>query len=224
MDLLEKATEIDHQNVNHLFIEIKILVFNQNGVIESLSLPLRWNLQKKKLTFILQDNDTPIIDFVSRYYLEEKVFLTNQMIYRLPADSHPSALYNHSEALFFGLFNETTQLFEEVIESQSKKIINSTLVYYSSLDSCDECLSLIHHYSSKLPLKQIFISYYPCKKSSYLLSDNDTLTPLSFNKERQCFFKNNEVHPFIASKTPLDLAKTSFNLVSYIHSISMDSL
>lgn len=239
MELLRKVTEKDQQSVNHLFLEIKAVVSKESGEIDMKTSPLRWNKIDEKLTF-LPEPDKPIVDFASRNYSEGDDFVNQEKIYYLPANKNPSALYDHSEALFFGLLNKTKDIFEDFFSSiplkKGEKISNALIIYYSSLDSCDRCQSLVHQlsykwnifpalsektsaFSSPIPLKQFFISCYPCKRSSYKVLEGDNISEIRFDKASQSFLKGSEPFLFIANKEAPDLKENSLHVISYIDSL-----
>lgn len=241
MELLREVTKRDRQVVNHLFLEAKVLLCKKNGEIDVKSSVLKWDKIHRKLTFLSRGNETPIVDFVSRNYVEGDDLVNQKKIYYLLANSHPSALYDHSEALFFGLLFETKDVFADFLSSihlrDGEKISQVVLVYYSSLDSCDRCQSLVHQFYSKwdgfsvfsrqlkmppffLSLRQIFVSCYPCKRSSYKVFENKKKCDVSFDKGRQAFFKDQKPFVFIANKDIPDLKGDFFSLITYIDSIA----
>lgn len=213
---IKTLTLIDNQHVNHLFIQFFCLAHEPSGALKCVHSTLCFDsksqsiyLSPSSLNFF-QDHE--LINFASR---EKQGFSKTETVkfHYLSAEDFPDLDIAHSEHLFLKYLAKQENLILDFLNDHgidsNWQIQKIGINLYSSLDSCDKCqnklLTFFHPdspfsmqvktdlshagygFSNDLSWQLIFFSTVPCKKSSYVVSQNNAYTPFRYNKDKKTF-------------------------------------
>lgn len=229
--ILKKLYQRDKQNVNHLLVELVLVSNAENASQASFH---RYKLCQSEesgaFAFLPTESNSPIIDFTSRKYKEGVSEIAGNTIYHYVAETNPMASYSHSEALFVGFLSHSPEVFEVLLKKpEIGRVEGVYFIYYSSLDACDQCESLLecfhasieaylkkHQRLENISVKYAFCSFSPCKKSGYCEQGTQGIESVVFNKKAQCFFKENALYKPNYGVKEGDFANPYYNAISYI--------
>lgn len=212
--LLQQLYAQDEQAINHFLVELVVILQGDNNDIYAY--PFKLCISKNEGLFAFVPSHTPAtcrVDFVSRGHENGYKHVLDEEMLLYIAEGNTIANYAHSEALLIGLLNRLPEILHNfVAELPLNKIVAINFIYYSSLDTCDWCLALLRTMHQALqdniqrssgkkcvPVKAIFYSLAPCKKSSYYMYDSTTAPyRLYFSKPHQQFFIEKENQTAVA--------------------------
>lgn len=216
LQILQQLYARDQQAINHLLVEVAVIIQEDDG--NAYSYPFKLCISKNEGLFTfapLQHPSACRVDFVSRGHENGYQQVLDEEMFYYVAESNAIANYAHSEALLIGLLNKLPEVVNKLLEHiPIKKVLAMHFIYYSSLDTCDWCQELLYnmHESlqssiqnnnsmSNVPIKYIFYSLAPCKKSSYFVYDVIAPYRLYFSKPHQQFFTEDKTPTTIQQYT-----------------------
>ncbi len=212
--LLQRLYAQDEQSINHLLVELVVILQGNNNDIYVCPFKLCISKNEGLFAFVPSHTDTACrVDFVSRGYENGYKHVLDEEMFLYVAEGNTIANYAHSEALLIGLLHRLPEILQNLVTTLPlNKVLAINFIYYSSLDTCDWCQALLHTMHQALqdniqcnsgkkcvPVKSIFYSLAPCKKSSYYMYDL-TKEPyrLYFSKPHQQFFREKENQTTVA--------------------------
>jgi hypothetical protein len=205
--LLQQLYAQDEQSINHLLVDLVVILQGDNNDTYASSFKLC--ISKQEGLFAIVPLHTPAcrVDFVSRSHENGYRHVLDEEVFAYVAEGNEIASYAHSEALFIGLLGRLPEILENFLKHLPlAKVLAINFIYYSSLDTCDWCQVLLHtmHQSlqsdiqkhggrENVPVRSVFYSLAPCKKSSYYMYElSSEPYRLYFSKPHQQFFRENQ--------------------------------
>lgn len=230
IDILKNLYAQDQQAINHLLVELSVVIQETDGTVRSHPFKLCTSKEKNTFSFVPLNISSFRVDFVSRSHQNGYRELLNEEIFYYISENNEIAAYAHSEALLAGIINNFPEIIYNFLEQiHINKVLAINFIYYSSLDTCDCCQELLHQINQSLqdmikknygiynvPIKYIFYSIAPCKKSSYFVYDEHEPYRIYFNKTHKKFLREDEtpIHVKQYYTNTLDISDPFYSSIS----------